>query len=110
MLRQLLFLQVFFDGDRGLLSRGHSFDGVGRAGEQVAPGKDAREVGLKRHRIGRNRTPGGHFDPFRALQEFTADPLTDGRDNHVTGDIKFGTGHRDRSSAAGLVRLPQVPF
>ncbi len=107
--RKLLAQQIFFYRNGRLLSRGHGFDGDGRTGKQVAAGKDAREAGLIRHRIGHNRPPAGQFDPFRAFQETAVDPLTDGRDNHVTFDIKFRTGNRDRSPSAGLRPAHQAP-
>ncbi len=106
--RQLLAQQIFFYGDGRLLSRGHGVNGDGRTGKQVAAGKDAREAGLIGHRIGHHRPPPGQLDPFRAFQETAVDLLTDGRDNHVTFDVEFRTGNRDRSSSAGGVRLTQL--
>ena len=82
---------------------------------EQAPPQSARESCLICHRIGGNRPPAGHLDSFRAVQEFTADLLTDGRDNHVACDIEFqpatGTGLLlpDSSGSPSSILTQRIP-
>ena len=108
LLGQRLPLEGAVDGQGGPAAGGKGLHRALGPGDQVAPGKDPRNLGRQRHRVRLQPEDGGGVKGQAGPEKAEIRGLAHRRDHRVHLQGELGAGHRHRARAAAGVGLSQL--